>query len=774
MKTFTFVFLLVLFVSAPAITQPALNVVKQLPSVQKEAQPDIYPMPAPYTLHESWQRMEPQIKAYIQAHPEKQAIKGLKKATWSFSVGTAKNWYATDLNPSSSNYYTEYSTPSTCRAVGSNCYIFVEDSLWTNGTVTTAAVNSMRTAFETSTPADPSKGIFQLDTMYFGNPPDVDGDAKIIILILDIKDGFSGSGGYIAGYFYGINEYSDADVQAAYGSTRHSNEAEIYYVDANPANLRTPSGITGAASTTAHEFQHMIHFNYDGSELAFVNEGMSESASKLCGYGLRSPSLYYENPNVNFLSWGLSSNVLRDYSRAALFSWYLIEQFGSALTKQIVQNSLTGINGYNSAFQTVGSPLRYNDVLKNFAVAVGLNNATYDSRYGFTSSIPGKPSADTYFALNVPTVTDTVQPYGTQYLKFVGGQSLSFTANSAGTLEVKAIATGSTGTRVDNITLGSTYTLSDFGTNYSTVVIAVTNLTNSATIFTYNASGNGGMTTSDLLYADDAAYYMMLSTSYVNSKYAVRFSPVTSGSLYAVYVAVNGGTSAIKGTGNLRVSAAQNNPSGSVGGTPSTQIGSSVLTPLSQLATGGWNEINTLDAGINITSGTDFHVVLDMTTATDSLQLLMDDGSFYPTNRTSAYRTGVLGLGWYNRADPNYSSGRSPTYENILLAVTIATPFTGVEESQSKGIPNTFVLDQNYPNPFNPSTSIQFQIPSRELVTLKVYDIMGREVATLANGIRDAGNYTIQWSAAQLSSGVYWYRLTAGTFVQTNKMLLLK
>lgn len=766
MKTFTLVFLFALLISVPAMAQTVTGSVLNGQPMQKESQPEIYPMPAPYTLHSEWQRTEPLLKAYIQANKGKQSSQSLKKTSaWGFTVGQAKSLWATNMVSN-----TEYAVTSHCRAVGNNCYIFVEDSLWTNGTVTPAAVTSIQTAFETSTPGDASKGVFQLDTMYFGNPPDVDADPKIIILILDIKDGFTGSGGYVAGYFYAINEYTDAYIQGALGSNRHSNEAEIFYIDANPANLRTSTGVAGAASTTAHEFQHMINWSADGSETTFINEGMSESASALCGYGLRSPSLYYDKTNVDFLSWNLSGDVLRDYSRAALFSWYLIEQFGSSLTKLIVQSPLNGINGYNSAFQALGSPLRYNDVLKNFAVAAGLNKTTFDSRYGFTMSVPGKPIATTYFSLNVPTVTDTVQPYGTRYVKFVGGQTLSVTVNSGGTLEVKAIATGPAGTRVDNITLGSTYTLSDFGTNYKTVVIPITNLTNTATIFTYVASGNGGMTTSDLLYADAAAYYTILSSSSANSKLAVRFSPVTSGSLYSVNVAVNGGASTVRGTGNLRVAAAQNNPSGSVGGTPSTQIGSSVLTPLTDLAPGAWNEIITLDAGINITSGTDFHVVLDMTTATDTVQLLLDNGSLIPTNRTSAYRTGALGLGWYNRADPNYASD----YKNLLMAVTIATPFTGVEDFKSTGAPNSFVLDQNYPNPFNPSTVIKFQLPSKELVTLKIYDIMGREVATLTNGIREAGNYTVQWSASNLSSGVYWYRLTAGTFVKTNKMLLLK
>ncbi|QQS35639.1 MAG: right-handed parallel beta-helix repeat-containing protein [Ignavibacteriales bacterium] len=92
-----------------------------------------------------------------------------------------------------------------------------------------------------------------------------------------------------------------------------------------------------------------------------------------------------------------------------------------------------------------------------------------------------------------------------------------------------------------------------------------------------------------------------------------------------------------------------------------------------------------------------------------------------------------------------------------------------------------FVLYQNYPNPFNPSTKIKFILPNVEthrdaslLKTLKVYDVLGNEVATLVNDNMNAGSYEIDFDASSLSAGVYFYRLTAGSFIQTNKMLLLK
>jgi photosystem II stability/assembly factor-like uncharacterized protein len=88
--------------------------------------------------------------------------------------------------------------------------------------------------------------------------------------------------------------------------------------------------------------------------------------------------------------------------------------------------------------------------------------------------------------------------------------------------------------------------------------------------------------------------------------------------------------------------------------------------------------------------------------------------------------------------------------------------------------PLTFHLAQNYPNPFNPVTIISYKIPVNGLVTLKVFDVLGREVTTLVNGEKSAGKYEVTLDALELSSGVYYYTLRAGDFVKTNKMLLLK
>jgi hypothetical protein len=98
---------------------------------------------------------------------------------------------------------------------------------------------------------------------------------------------------------------------------------------------------------------------------------------------------------------------------------------------------------------------------------------------------------------------------------------------------------------------------------------------------------------------------------------------------------------------------------------------------------------------------------------------------------------------------------------------------TGIQTYNNE-VPGTYTLMQNYPNPFNPSTYIAFTIPKEENVTLKVYDILGNEVASLVNGKQQEGTYNIFFDGANLSSGVYFYKLTAGNYTDTKKMTLLK
>ena len=100
------------------------------------------------------------------------------------------------------------------------------------------------------------------------------------------------------------------------------------------------------------------------------------------------------------------------------------------------------------------------------------------------------------------------------------------------------------------------------------------------------------------------------------------------------------------------------------------------------------------------------------------------------------------------------------------------TDWTSVEEDDQPV--KSFQLLQNYPNPFNPSTRIRYEIPERSFVTIKVYDVLGKEIANLINEEKSNGNYEVEFNGNGLASGIYYYRITAGEFSQTRKMILLK
>ena len=99
---------------------------------------------------------------------------------------------------------------------------------------------------------------------------------------------------------------------------------------------------------------------------------------------------------------------------------------------------------------------------------------------------------------------------------------------------------------------------------------------------------------------------------------------------------------------------------------------------------------------------------------------------------------------------------------------------TSISNTSSAIIPEVFSLAQNYPNPFNPSTKISFSIPQQSQVTLKIYDVLGKEVMTLVNDVKSAGNYEVEFNASNLSSGAYFYKIQAGQFTDIKRMMLIK
>src|SRR4030095_1512086 len=121
-----------------------------------------------------------------------------------------------------------------------------------------------------------------------------------------------------------------------------------------------------------------------------------------------------------------------------------------------------------------------------------------------------------------------------------------------------------------------------------------------------------------------------------------------------------------------------------------------------------------------------------------------------------------------------YITGESGGNGSGLDIVTLKYSQLTVVNLRSGEIPTNYSLSQNYPNPFNPVTRIKFQIPHQGNVHLAIYDIMGKEMEVIVNENLQPGTYEIEWNATNFASGVYYYRITAGDFSETKKLILIK
>ena len=141
----------------------------------------------------------------------------------------------------------------------------------------------------------------------------------------------------------------------------------------------------------------------------------------------------------------------------------------------------------------------------------------------------------------------------------------------------------------------------------------------------------------------------------------------------------------------------------------------------------------------------------------------------------AAIKDGMVPFIWdINMQLFNRSTGAILDHEELDAIMKGAGIVTSISDKTNLNVPDGFRLEQNYPNPFNPTTRINYQLPVSASVTLKVFDVLGREVNTLVNKYQSAGHYSVQFNASNLPSGVYFYELKAGKYYNTRKLLLLK
>jgi hypothetical protein len=155
------------------------------------------------------------------------------------------------------------------------------------------------------------------------------------------------------------------------------------------------------------------------------------------------------------------------------------------------------------------------------------------------------------------------------------------------------------------------------------------------------------------------------------------------------------------------------------------------------------------------------------------IEICYDNTSW--TSNSSVNSTAASGMTWHNHLDNSTGcsltgGSAQATRPNICMQMNMVVG----NKTASSEIPTVFSLAQNYPNPFNPVTAIKYTVPKQNLVKLVIYDIIGREVATLVNEVKQPGNYSVSFDASNFASGVYFYRMVAGDFTDVKKMVLIK
>ena len=243
-----------------------------------------------------------------------------------------------------------------------------------------SSIDQLITVFENA--------ILPVEHTWYTTPVDVNQDGKVILLLLDIQDGYTpgSASGYVGGYFYGINQYSDSSVNA-YNSNYHSNYAEMLYLDTYPSDITS----TPFDATAAHEYQHLLQFSKSyregiALEPAWVDEGLAEITSDLTGFGPQttrasyfSYSLTNSTSLVNFQSVN-GSSLLDNYSMVYMYFKYLADVYGQGGISTIFNESRLGYDGVNQALAVLDPTLTG---LANCGTTTGLTYTFFQCSYRY-------------------------------------------------------------------------------------------------------------------------------------------------------------------------------------------------------------------------------------------------------------------------------------------------------------------------------------------------------------------------------------------------------
>jgi len=679
---------------------------------------------------------------------------------YSFKIGNSSTFYVYDFDKEK---YVQIS--ATLRGAELNINVWVEDTEWNNNHVNATVVQTFLQNLLHTTPTGsiaPNQGILTIIHESFGMPPNFDGDGITDFLITDIKDGWSEGGGFIGGYFNPIDQYiNGTSVGGAIVSG--SNERDLLYIDSYPGIYHAGTyRYENVLGTLSHEYQHLVQFHYDKDEHSFVNEGLSELSSFLCGYDLRNPSGYLFDTGKDLTRWtNTLPEALDHYSKVALWTYYLFEKFSVNLIREMAQSSQSGISGINDAFQKQGISTNFDTILLNFFSAITLNNTPMNDLYGFNlTQLQDLHAVPANILNSFPSgFSKNQEAYSLQLLSLENGDSLNLQINAPASFKFYLNKTREDST--EPLIPVSGFSIDDplFGQIWQKEELMVINSSPNAANFSVTAQAKQKFHIGDISYNQGEPNINILSQGNINANQFV--APFDSCVLKSVSF-YNSSSS-----GMIRINVYSTNISGSINPPKVTKNFANILQS-------GWVEIDLQDLQIIRHKGKTF-----------------DIGIEYVVDGAMGYASSPKDLGRSFLKQPGFSflplSNFEVTSGNKLTGVWMMnmTYLAPLHNKPASSLPESFVLRSLSPNPFpipgNPTVIIEFIIQQPGNMNAAIYNVLGQKVITLFDSweARAGQILFLYWdgknrNSLEVASGTYFLNIKFGSTVINKKIIFIR
>ena len=674
--------------------------------------------------------------------------------------------------------------------------------------ITQQRLEQFRLAMDEQTPAgsyDPNLGVFPIDIEIFGNWPiyPEGSDGLIDILIYELDQGVAG--------FVSPSDFDPRSPDTV------GNQSEIMYLDID--GFFVP-GNGSIESVAAHELQHAIHLAYDTREAQFVNEGLSEYAQAANGYGVTPPvHLYGPFPeyNIDFFTWrGLNS---LDYTRGSLWTGYVAERIGPEATGMITRSDRVGLEGYQEALQNAGKSVTFDELLADYHTANLINDRTIDERFGYVSQqrtgelgllrVPASSRFDGFAGTGLVADSLIILQGGAEYLIVENVKDFKVSVDVAAQADQLEGRRKQLLVRIIGKDLDGEISMMEFNAgeqihemkgSFEELQIVFVHLRPESTQLRVQLNADW---VQDPDREVETVGYSLENGAVRNGAIlafavdplgrgaqATRFEPPPGSVLDRVTMATyyfsqfgNGGQPS-DAPRDFRFVIWESNGLGQ----PGDEIYSQEMDdPLPYIPVFS-DAYNWFDLDLDPVLGKSLGALPDTifigveNVGTDDNYLVVWPSNF---SGSPAIETGFIRLvdqqglsSWVPLWDVVIGGGglgERPLNRTALpVKARFVTDNRAVAIESTGEIPSQIGLDQNYPNPFNPSTRIQFALPEATEVSLDVFDVTGRLVTSLVDGRQAAGSYSVTLDATNWTSGVYFYRLTAGEQQVQKRMVLVK